>query len=157
MSNGFPKFFSKFWNLKCRGEKKSFYGGSLLQSIYPPKKRLLCISQFSEKKDYYGEKCYTSPIQTKIKMTTMTNIAIIKNSTRHCFGLWRHFCPARGKIRIFALLYGQVVVFHIFVLKLTHCRNAKFLWEHLFRVQLILFLITPQSSSIGCSHLTREK
>lgn len=25
-----------------------------------------------------GKKCYTTPIQTKIKMTTVTNIAIIK-------------------------------------------------------------------------------
>lgn len=123
----------------------------------PRKKDYYVLASFPRRKTTMGKKCYTSPIQTKIKMTTVTNIAIIKNSTRHCFGLWRHFCPARGKIRIFALLYGQVVVFHIFVLKLTHCRNAKFLWEHLFRVQLILFLITPQSSSIGCSHLTREK
>lgn len=73
----FQKFFSKFWTLNVGEKKILLWGKSTPIHPSPGKKRLLCISQFSEEKDYYGEKCYTTPIQTKIKMTTVTNLAII--------------------------------------------------------------------------------
>lgn len=53
----FQKFVSKFWTQNVGGEKNPSMGESLLQSIHPPPgKRLLCINQFSEEKDYFGEK-----------------------------------------------------------------------------------------------------
>lgn len=73
----FQKFFSKFWTLNV-GEKKSFHGGSLLQSIHPPEKKdYYVLASFPRRKTTMGKKCYTTPIQTKIKMTTVTNLAII--------------------------------------------------------------------------------